>query len=532
MASCVASSRPVPCCGCRSCTGTVSTCAATTSARRARRTRMPKGCQWGSSRDRARRRSGPGTGGAGRTRRRRRPPSSDAPTHGMDGMITPSFDAVALEARASEEAEVHEEMLRLRSEMLGNKELEQPALQLALCIAARADDRPLATTALKLGANPAPRPLAKLRGGSVANEHGLPPLHMAVREGHAAMVQMLLDASAPPTLLSTAGMPPLILAAQSDRSLAALDLLLSAGASLAMRDDRRQTALHAAARTGAVAALQRLLVAAKEAEAAAEKSATHRTNKEPIIELRDRWHRTALHWAVVNQQAATIGLLVDAGANVDGVHVPRRKHNRATSLPLEAPLHTASRLPPDAALPLIRQLLEAKADPNRRDQFGQTPPRRRRLECSRAMRSRPRMLRRDWRGSAAYSSRRDDRGSRSSAQRWCRQVVQGYERGGRRIRHCRAEQHGDGAPSQVAARVCIKFLRPQVPQSHLPSSPGHNRHSRGGGCTSALISYRLARGSNKDESRRDRTVRRLRQSSRRKLHICALGRARAPGTSL
>ena len=301
------------------------------------------------------------------------PPSSDAPTHGMDGMITPSFDAVALEARASEEAEVHEEMLRLRSEMLGNKELEQPALQLALCIAARADDRPLATTALKLGANPAPRPLAKLRGGSVANEHGLPPLHMAVREGHAAMVQMLLDASAPPTLLSTAGMPPLILAAQSDRSLAALDLLLSAGASLAMRDDRRQTALHAAARTGAVAALQRLLVAAKEAEAAAEKSATYRTNKEPIIELRDRWHRTALHWAVVNQQAATIGLLVDAGANVDGVHVPRRKHNRATSLPLEAPLHTASRLPPDAALPLIRQLLEAKADPNRRDQFGQTP---------------------------------------------------------------------------------------------------------------------------------------------------------------
>ena len=62
-----------------------------------------------------------------------------------------------------------------------------------------------------------------------------------------------------------------------------------------------------------------------------------------------------------------------AGAAVNGVPMSARKHAKTTSLPLETPLHSAARLPPNAAAPLVRRLLAAKADANRVDQFGQTP---------------------------------------------------------------------------------------------------------------------------------------------------------------
>ena len=53
--------------------------------------------------------------------------------------------------------------------------------------------------------------------------------------------------------------------------------------------------------------------------------------------------------------------------------MPAKKHAKSTSLPLETPLHSAARLPPNAAAPLLRQLLAAAADPHKTDQFGQTP---------------------------------------------------------------------------------------------------------------------------------------------------------------
>ncbi len=169
------------------------------------------------------------------------------------------------------------------------------------------------------------------------------------------MLSLLLAASAPPTLLSNAGLPPLHVAAASPKGDEALSLLLAAGAPLAMRDDRRQTALHTACRAGRLEAVAALL------EAGAE------------LELRDRWHRTALHWAVVNRRHAVLRLLVRAGAVVNGLVMPTKKHTKSTSLPLETPLHSAARLPPAAAAPLVRTLLAARAEPGRSDQFGQTP---------------------------------------------------------------------------------------------------------------------------------------------------------------
>ena len=45
---------------------------------------------------------------------------------------------------------------------------------------------------------------------------------------------------------------------------------------------------------------------------------------------------------------------------------------RWRSLPLEAPIHSAARLPPAAARALVRILVDARADPQKGDQFGQT----------------------------------------------------------------------------------------------------------------------------------------------------------------
>ena len=53
--------------------------------------------------------------------------------------------------------------------------------------------------------------------------------------------------------------------------------------------------------------------------------------------------------------------------------MPVGKHAKATSLPLECPLHSAARHHPSVAAPFIRLLITAAADPNRADQFRQTP---------------------------------------------------------------------------------------------------------------------------------------------------------------
>ena len=198
------------------------------------------------------------------------------------------------------------------------------------CAAAGAGMLALVTTALRLGGDPAPRAARLLRGHTAVNEHGLPPLHIAARAGHTPVVRALLDARAPVTLLSSAGLPPLVVcalrlthctpsppekcctpltaasrppcarqvAAQTDEALDTLDLLLAAGAPMAMRDDRRQTALHAAARAGSVEALRRLLSAARAEEANKREEAAARaaegkgckapSQREPSIELRDR----------------------------------------------------------------------------------------------------------------------------------------------------------------------------------------------------------------------------------------------------
>ena len=86
-----------------------------------------------------------------------------------------------------------------------------------------------------------------------------------------------------------------------------------------MRDDRRQTAVHTAARAGATRVLEALLAAAAAAEAASP------PKREPLVELRDRWHRTAIHWAVVNQKLEAVELLITAVPACDGTRCAARR---------------------------------------------------------------------------------------------------------------------------------------------------------------------------------------------------------------
>ena len=87
----------------------------------------------------------------------------------------------------------------------------------------------------------APRPSAKLRGGAAVNDLGLPALHEACARGHTALVGLLLDASAPLTLLSPGGLPPLHVAAAAAAGAPVIEVLVRREAPLRMRDDRRQT---------------------------------------------------------------------------------------------------------------------------------------------------------------------------------------------------------------------------------------------------------------------------------------------------
>ena len=235
--------------------------------------------------------------------------------------------ATAAEAAAAEDEELLDETMRLRSEMRADGNLEQSALQLALVVACRKGDAALAATALRLGAPSAPSSPAAGRCSagrspaaeeSPATDHSsLPPLHIAIRGGHARIVQMLLDGSASPMLLSSAGLPPLVLAAQAERSVDSLQLLLGARALVGSRDSRRQTALHAASRVGCLPALRMLIavcrtaaVDAGQTDAAQRTGATSQSEPSPM-EARDRWNRTALHWAVVNQQHVSLSGMVE-----------------------------------------------------------------------------------------------------------------------------------------------------------------------------------------------------------------------------
>jgi ankyrin repeat protein len=112
-------------------------------------------------------------------------------------------------------------------------------------------------------------------------------------------------------------------------------LLLKAGVPLTMKDSSKQTVLHAAARSGQHFQLLRYVLQQwKDVYATDPK-------RRDGLEWRDRWFRTPVHWAVMNQRIEALVILLEMGCRPDP---PNPKENRRSSAAIESPLEMCSRL--------------------------------------------------------------------------------------------------------------------------------------------------------------------------------------------
>jgi ankyrin repeat protein len=225
------------------------------------------------------------------------------------------------------------------------------------------------------------------------NPDGSTPLQWAVYNGDVAEARRLLKAGADVSLANDYGATPMSLAAEVG-STEMLKVLLEAGANADSPTIDGQTALLAVARTGHVAAAQLLL----------DHGAT--------VDAREKWGgQTALMWASARRHPEMMQLLVARGADVNARSIDRdyQRHVTAEGRPKSldsgglTPLLYAARencmacvkvllenkvdidLPdPDGVSPLLvailnanwdlaKQLIDAGADVNQWDMFGDAP---------------------------------------------------------------------------------------------------------------------------------------------------------------
>lgn len=76
------------------------------------------------------------------------------------------------------------------------------------------------------------------------DSNGETPLHVAAKNGHAALIKLLLDAGADVNDVDNVGFTPLINTASSCADEASMKMLLENGADVAVRDDSGMTAMH------------------------------------------------------------------------------------------------------------------------------------------------------------------------------------------------------------------------------------------------------------------------------------------------
>ena len=225
------------------------------------------------------------------------------------------------------------------------------------------------------------------------NADGSTPLQWAVYAGDVAEAKRLLRAGADASLANPYGATPMSLAAEVGHT-EMLKVLLEVGANADSPDPDGQTALMAVARTGNVEAAQLLL------------------NRGATVDAREKWGgQTALMWASPRRHTEMMRLLIAKGADVNARSIDRdyQRHVTAEGRPKSldsgglTPLLYAARencaacvdvllankadidLPdPDGVSPLLvavmnanwdlaRQLIDAGADVNQWDLYGETP---------------------------------------------------------------------------------------------------------------------------------------------------------------
>jgi amino acid adenylation domain-containing protein len=217
---------------------------------------------------------------------------------------------------------------------------------------------------------------------------GVSPLHLASANGHVAVVRALLDAGAKVTMCTASHVCPLHIAASRDVLLlkmmlnvesvstdAGADKIDRSGSNSGSSDDgrnrvvgsvedkntaahrylhvtdgRKQTLLHHAARAGNLACAELLTALLLDMHSAHQRSkrsgGSGRTNG---LDPRDRWHRTPLHWSILNDHYKVTCHLLKAGALAQPYnpqHLLRMKNQigRRTHLPMETPRELAARV--------------------------------------------------------------------------------------------------------------------------------------------------------------------------------------------
>jgi len=225
------------------------------------------------------------------------------------------------------------------------------------------------------------------------NADGSTPLQWAVHAGNLAEVKRLLRAGADVKLANNYGATPMSLAAEVGNA-EMLALLLEGGANPDSPNPDGQTALLAVSRTGNVKAAQVLL------------------NAGATVDAKEKWGgQTPLMWASARRHPEMMRLLIAKGADVNARSIDRdyQRHIQAEGRPKSldsgglTPLMYAARenckecvevllqskadidLPdPDSVSPLLvaimnanwdvaKQLIEAGADVNQWDIYGETP---------------------------------------------------------------------------------------------------------------------------------------------------------------
>ena len=186
---------------------------------------------------------------------------------------------------------------------------------------------------------------------------GKTPLHVAAGLGDEAMVKLLLSHGANVFATNEDKTPPIHVAAAANSSscsplgvvkyLSDAMKLWNVPCAMVVRDGRRQTVLHAAARGGDPETLQYVIQELRDSRML-----------EKHIHGLDRWNRTALHWAAVNGHLKCCEVLVAEGAD------PwiKRLTRKSTHLPYERPGDIAKRKGFNAIAKLFSMKLGAETD--------------------------------------------------------------------------------------------------------------------------------------------------------------------------